>query len=52
MDPRQAPPESLSTADLGQTISADFSRRETMAFSPELHEADFDLKVDDIVFVK
>jgi hypothetical protein len=24
----------------------------TMAFSPELHEADYDLKVDDIVFVK
>ncbi len=36
----------------GTQVPRTFLDVRSMAFSPELHEADFDLKVDDIVFVK
>jgi hypothetical protein len=36
----------------GTQYPRNFNDVKNMAFSPELHEADFDLKVDDVVFVK
>ncbi len=36
----------------GKQYPRTFPDVKNMAFSPELHESDFDLKVDDIVFVK
>ena len=36
----------------GAQIDRTFPDVKALSFSPEIHEADFDLKVDDIVLVK